>query len=454
MAPAVDELVLPTDVDTATAMLNDPAVLNQWLRAGRFTDLQDRYNELTRPPLAEQITDILDAREAQNGTIANAAKSAMDEWLREHGALTNIVRPDVRPDGPRPAVRNEFARRIEDIGFTNLGDFAKEIWHRNPVANRMPKVREVMNDFSSVEPAFGGALIPESFDNELRVLELEGSIVQPRATTINMNTPTMLFPYVDWTTNAAGAGVYGGWTFHMVGEGQAIPTSETKFGRVKLEVAKQVAGAEVPNELMADASSLDGWIRQSLPAGSAYEKDYLFLNGNGAGQPLGVLNSPALITVSKESGQAASTVLLENVLNIYARVLPSSKGRGAWIANPTTFAQLMTMSIAVGTGGAPVALVNVASSPTPTMLGRPVIETEKVPALGAKGDIGFYDFSYYLVGQRPGSGLESSPHPQFMNDMTVLRHIQRFDGRPWVQAPYTPRNGATLSPFVTLEARA
>jgi len=455
MATDTQELQLPTDVDTATAMLNDPVVLNQWLRAGRFTDLQDRYNELTRPPLAEQITDILDAREAQNGTVHNAAKAAMDEWLREHGALTNVIRPNLggTEEAKAPSVSNKYAKRIEEIGFANLGDFAHEIWHRNPVQNRMPQVREIMNDFSSVEPAFGGALIPESFDSELRVLELESAIVQPRATVINMNTPTMLFPYVDWSSNASGAGVYGGWTFHMVGEGQTIPTSETKFGRVKLEVNKQVAGAEVPNELMADASSLDGWIRQSLPAGAAYEKDYLFLHGNGAGQPLGVLNSPATITVAKESGQADDTIIVENILKMYSRLLPSSKSRAVWMVNPTTFAQLMTLSIPVGTGGAPIALVNIASAPNPTILGRPVIETEKLPALGNEGDVLLADWSYYLVGLRGGSGLESSPHPQFMNDMTVLRYIQRFDGRPWVQSAFTPRNGETLSPFVALGER-
>ena len=39
-------------------------------------------------------------------------------------------------------------------------------------------------------------------------------------------------------------------------------------------------------------------------------------------------------------------------------MLPSSHQRAVWIANQDTFKELMTLSIPVGTGGAPVALVD------------------------------------------------------------------------------------------------
>jgi HK97 family phage major capsid protein len=453
MATDTQELVLPTDVDTATAMLNDPAEIGKWLRAGKFTDIQNRYNELTRPPLADQITDILEAREAANGTVANAAKAAMDEWFKERGANASISRPDLGDrTEKRSIVRNEYAKRIEEIGFTNLGDFAREIWHKNPVKNRTPQISQVMNDFSSVDPSLGGALIPESMDSEIRRLVLEQSIVRRFATTVTMQNPTMLFPYVDWTTNVGST--FGGWVVNRVAEGEEIPASNTKFGRAKLDVTKQAARARVPNELFVDVAALDGFIRTTLPQAQAFAEDVDFLTGDGVGKPLGVLNSPAKVTVTKETNQPNATVQVENILKMYARMLPSSKGRGVWLVNPTTFAQLMTLSIAVGTGGAPVALVNIAASPTPTMLGRPVIETEKVPALGAAGDIGFFDFSYYLIGDRPGSGLESSPHEEFSNDVTVLKMTSRNDGRPWIQSALTPLNGDSLSPFVVLGARA
>ena len=452
MANATDELTLPDSLEKARAMLNDPQEINRWLQARRFTDLQDRYNELERPGLPQQIAEILDAREAANGTVAKNVRETMDQWLAERGM--NIARPQMGGETPKAPVRNVYARKMEEIGFTNLGDFAKEIWHKNTQANRLPRINEVMNAFSSYDPASGGYLIPESMDNEIRSLTLEESIVRSRATVIPMSTPQMLFPFVDWTTNVGST--FGGWTVSRVGEGATITPSTAKFGRVKLDVTKQVAGAEVPNEMFADVSALDGFIRRTLPQAKAFAEDKDFLVGTGVGEPLGVLASTntALITIAKETNQVASTVVIENILKAYARMLPSSKSRAVWVVNPTTMPALQTLSIPVGTGGAPVMLVNLANGPVPTMLGRPIVETEKVPALGSASDISFIDFTYYLIGDRPGSGLESSPHAQFMNDVTVMKLTDRNDGRPWIQSPLTPTNGDTLSPFVTLGARA
>ena len=44
-----------------------------------------------------------------------------------------------------------------------------------------------------------------------------------------------------------------------------------------------------------------------------YGLDDSFISGTGSGMPQGITNSPALITVVKESGQAADTVCCENL---------------------------------------------------------------------------------------------------------------------------------------------
>jgi HK97 family phage major capsid protein len=452
---ATEELTLPDNLDTAQRMLSDVQEIQKWLKAGRFVDLQRRFNELDRPALPQQIADILDAREAQTGVIEDRVTNAMDRWMKDHGAAGgNIRRPDVGGNEHVPVVRNEYARKIEALGFTNFGDFAKEIWHKNTAAERMPEINKIMNAFSSTEPSLGGVLIPETLDTEIRSLTLEESLVRARATVVTMATPTMLFPYVDWTTNVGST--FGGWTVTRVPEGGTITPSTAKFGRTKLSVTKQVAAAEIPNEMFADVGALDGFIRETLPRSMAYAEDTDYLTGDGAGGPLGVLNAAntALLTIAKETGQVAATVDVNNILKIYSRMLPTSKGRAVWLVNPTDFRELETLTIAVGTGGAPIMLMDLHSAPTPTMLGRPVIETEKVPALGSAGDISLIDFTYYLIGDRPGSGLESSPHVQFLNDVTTMKLTARNDGRPWIPSVFTPANGDTLSPFVTLGARA
>lgn len=456
MATPTDELVLPTDRETATAILNDPAEVYRWIQARRLTDLQDRYNDLTAPSLAQQVSDILDAREAQAGTVAQATRAAMDDWFREHGlAGGRIARPGMPVDGPQAAPRNKYSAKMQEIGFANLGDFVREIWHRNQSSDRRPEMQKIMDAaFSSGEAAAGGFLIPESLFDEIHSLQVAASIFRQYATVIDMTSPKMLFPFLDSNTNSATS--FGGWTVTRVEEGGTITPSRPNFGRVKLEVTKQVAGAEVPNEMFADVASLDGYIRTTLPQAMAFAEDYDFFNGSGAGAPLGVLNEAngALITVAAESGQVASTVDVRNVLKMYSRMLPRAKGRAVWFVNPTVMKELWQLSIAVGTGGAPVMLMDARGPGPTTLLGRPVVETEMLPALGSAGQILFADLSHYLIGDRPGGQLESSPHAQFMNDLTEMKLTARNDGRPWVQGVVTPVNGDTLSPFVQLGAVA
>jgi HK97 family phage major capsid protein len=117
--------------------------------------------------------------------------------------------------------------------------------------------------------------------------------------------------------------------------------------------------------------------------------------------------------------------------------------------------ELFTMALSVGTGGSAVYLTNAAGPAPVTILGRPVIVSEKMNTLGTRGDIAFVDLSYYLIGDRQVMQMDASEHVQFVNDMTVFRIISRVDGRPWLQSAITPQyNGPTLSPFVELATRA
>jgi HK97 family phage major capsid protein len=316
----------------------------------------------------------------------------------------------------------------------------------------MARVHEVMNAYSSIDPASAGTLIPETMRAEIMEIALEDSIVRSRATVITLTGGPLSLPFVDQTTNVGS--FFGGMTFAWTAESGTITASEAKFGRVRLDPKKLTGGARVPNELWNDASALNSWLMRSMPQGIAFTEDVAYITGLGVAEPLGVHNSPAVISVTKETNQAADTIVVENVLKIYARMLPQSLGSSVWLANPTTFPQLMQLSIAVGTGGAPVALVDIHASPTMTLLGRPLILTEKVPAVGDAGDLGLYDWGFYLIGDRQAVSLESSEHSRFMNDETELKAILRVDGRPWIQSAMTPKNGDTLSPFVILGARA
>jgi HK97 family phage major capsid protein len=140
---------------------------------------------------------------------------------------------------------------------------------------------------------------------------------------------------------------------------------------------------------------------------------------------------------------------------MFARMLPGSLNRAVWVVPPDSFPQLATMSLSVGTGGSAIWLNNGVSGPPATILGRPVIISEKVPKVGDAKDISFVDFGFYLLGDRQVMSAMSSPHYKFGEDETAYRIIERCDGRPWLNSAITPKNGGdTLSPIVTLAERA
>lgn len=375
----------------------------------------------------------------------------------------------------RGAVYNKFAPgaqfeqqfRAEDR-FTSIGEYCQAIReearpsalaNRKELLQKLDNVRAFQNSFGSEEAGSGGFLIPEIMRSELLQLALESSIVRSRATVIPMSTLSVPIPTVDDTSHVSS--LFGGVTFYWAEESASLTETQASFGQVRLTAKKLAGFFKVPNELLADAPAFSGWFDTRIPQGLAWYEDLAFMTETGAGTPEGFINSPAVATVNKETGQAAGTILWENITKMYARMLPTSLNSAVWICAIDTFPELATMALAVGTGGGPVWIGNMAGgqggkdTPPVTILGRPVIFTEKVPALGTTGDINFVDLSYYLIGDRQQVEVAASEHYAFQNNQTAYRIIERVDGRPWLQTALTPHNGSanTLSAFVQLQSR-
>jgi len=268
-------------------------------------------------------------------------------------------------------------------------------------------------------------------------------------TSLNLALPTIID-----TTHATT--VFGGVRGYWTPESGSYTASEPTFGRVQLTAKKLTAYTSAANELLADSAiSLEALLMRLFPAALAYFEDDAFINGIGGGQPVGIINADALVTVAKETGQAATTIVAENIDKMYSRMLPSSRANAIWLAHPDTLPQIVAMSRSVGTGGSAVMMNSMAGAAPASLYGRPLIISEKCQTLGTAGDIYFVDLSYYVIGDRQSISMAASPHVRFQNDETVWRFTQRVDGRPWIESALTPRNGSnTLSPFVALATRS
>ncbi|MFG2913349.1 phage major capsid protein [Kitasatospora sp. NPDC048298] len=449
---------VPKNSDELAEMLADPGrlapvlankeALGEFINAyaqrqqGDGTDLNRLVAEETQRQLANMLRE-----NGQDGSRDGIKRLNLDPQTRPANMLTSHKQATAyNPKAPGSRIDNEFA---------TAGEFIHAAWHLNNNAELQAKMASLRNSYSSVVPADGGFLVPETLRSQLLQIALEMAVVRSRATVVPMESARVPFPMIDSTTNAGS--VYGGMIAYWGEEGAALTDASPKFGRAELDAKKLTGLSVVPNELLQDSLiSFAALVETLWPQALAFFEDAAFMAGSGVGEPLGFLGAgnSAAIAVTKEAGQASGTILLENVIKMYSRMLPSSLSKAVWIASPEAIPELMTMALSVGTGGSPVMLANVAGPAPVTIFGRPLIISEKAGRLGARSDLAFVDLSYYLVGDRQTMTASSSTDWKFGNDQTAFRIIQRVDGRPWLKSAVTPQNGGpTLSPFVEIEAR-
>jgi HK97 family phage major capsid protein len=447
------DIVIPESPAELEDLLNDSEKMKKiFANKDKFGDLISAYAKVT-----------LDKDQAIATQVREEVQRVTAQFFKDNGA-ENIKRVNLDPGGPRQslAAQKSGIYNAKALGapldeeFDGSAEFARAIWHgRDRDAKLQAKLQRVRNAFTSEVPSEGGFLVPEVLRAELLRVSLETAIVRPRARVVPMETSRVPYPMIDSTTNAGS--VHGGIITYWTEEGGTLQRSNAKFGRILLDAKKHTAYAVVPNELIADSAiSFQQFIDTAFPEAIAFGEDGAFFDGTGVGEPSGFMDAAAMVAITAEVGQPADTIVWENLVKAFSRMLPASLNRAVWIVAPNTFPELATMALSVGTGGSAVWLNNGAAGPPMTILGRPVIISEKARTLGDAGDVNFVDLGYYLIGDRQVMSASSSDHKEFDTDSTAFRFIQRVDGRPWLQSPITPRNNSsdTLSAYVQLAARA
>lgn len=452
--------------DTITAPTT-PAELEEWVRGfdtpeafaatfadGSFQAAINAYATAQNSVMAdlaaqtrEQMQLSLSEMFARNDLPTGTSKARLDFADRARARQTQGF-----------ALNNPHAVGAELNGVTeNPGQFLQAALNTLPQTKDNAELRHKIVAYSEKVPSEGGILVPEEWRSDIMTRSLESATVRPRAVVVPMPTGKLRYPAVDMTTEVGE--VYGGMVFYWMDEGETIVPSDASFAAIKLEANKLAGGALVPNELLKDATALTTWLLTHLPLGIGMFEDLGFLKGNGVGKPLGALhpNNPALLTVGAEIGQPAGTITWNNVLAMFARMLPESYNNAVWIITPDAVPEIFSMALPVGTGGSAVMIgEGQGSQGLPmSLLGRPIIWSRRAPGtLGTKGDISLVDLSKYIIGDTQDVRIDTSIHSNFWTDKTAFRIIERIDGQPMELSPLTPENGGpTLSSFVQLATR-
>jgi HK97 family phage major capsid protein len=309
---------------------------------------------------------------------------------------------------------------------------------------------------SEVDPTGGGFLVQIDFAAAIFMLahDLGRIMGKVNQIPISANANGIKIPGVDETSRATGSR-WGGVASYWVGEGTVAAPSKPKFRIIEFDLKKLMSVMYTTDEMLQDSTAL------TSIAGQAFSEEVMFMTedaiveGTGAGMPLGIFNSPATIVIPKENGQAAGTIVKENVDKMWARLWARSMANSAWYINQDIVPQLQAMNQAVGTGGQVVYMPPGGLSATPysTLYGREVVWTEYSSQLGTPGDIMLADLSQYTLVDKNGIQAATSMHVAFLTDEMVFRITYRVDGKPMWTVPITPFKGLTKSPFIMLAQR-
>ena len=301
-------------------------------------------------------------------------------------------------------------------------------------------------------PSDGGFLVQQDFVTELLKRTYETGILASKVKKIPISTNAngMKINAIDEDSRANGSR-WGGVQTYWEGEADEITASKPKFRQMELSLKKLTGLCYATDELLQDAAALEAVIRQAFAEEFGFKIDDAILSGSGEGEPLGILNSGAIVTVAKEASQT-ETITVENLIKMWNRLWSRSRANAVWYINQELEPYLYTLKI----GDKPVYIPagGLSEKPYGTLFGRPVVPIEQCSAAGEVGDIILADIGQYLLIDKGGIKSASSIHVRFLYDENVFRFIYRVDGKPIWTKPLTPYKGsATVSPFVTLAKR-
>lgn len=301
-------------------------------------------------------------------------------------------------------------------------------------------------------PSDGGFLVQQDFVTELLKRTYETGILASKVKKIPISTNAngMKINAIDEDSRANGSR-WGGVQTYWEGEADEITASKPKFRQMELSLKKLTGLCYATDELLQDAAALEAVIRQAFAEEFGFKIDDAILSGSGEGEPLGILNSGAIVTVAKEASQT-DIITVENLIKMWNRLWSRSRANAVWYINQELEPYLYTLKI----GDKPVYIPagGLSEKPYGTLFGRPVVPIEQCSAAGEVGDIILADIGQYLLIDKGGIKSASSIHVRFLYDENVFRFIYRVDGKPIWTKPLTPYKGsATVSPFVTLAKR-
>ncbi len=367
--------------------------------------------------------------------------AAVNKGLRRYAELLSH---------PRRSRQRELGRDV-DADYC-LTDFLFAVGTGN--IRRLTKVYEAERTKSPLGQASGpsgGYLVPTDLRLDLMADVAEDAQVRPRATVVPMSSSSMILSLPDaGTVQAVGTPPFhGGLKMAWTSEGATRPETEPTWRQVQLKAWDLTGYCLQSNPHFQDSGpGVEAFLRQLFARSISWNEDFAYLQGNGVGQPFGIVNHPASSAVTRQTG---SSFTIQDVGGMSAALLPISWARAIWLVHPTVWPKILLFTAGMWQLNQPI--TEGAGQPHFVLNGQQGFVTEKASTLGTRGDVILFDPLLYVIGDRGAVEIVASEHEPtaFLNNQQVWRVTYRGDGQPWFSKTITLQNASTaVSPYVIL----
>ena len=370
---------------------------------------------------------------------------------QEMDARDKMSRPQRNPIKPE-LINDDMQNRFPGLPPPQMrfSDFGEQLRAIMTASNGTGQVDARLNyraptGMNEANPSDGGFLVQTDFASGILQRVFEGSPLLSRVRRIPIGPNSNGIKLNAFAETSRVSSILGGIVPYWVGEGYDKTETMPQFRQIELSLKKLCCLWYATDEVLQDATALASIAERGFAEAIDVELERVIIRGTGAGQPLGILNSPALISVTR--AQVGNTISATDVIAMYARFRGNN---GVWIASRSIIPQLLAISlndnllyISETTG--------LRDAPSGTLFGYPVLFVENCSALGTVGDLVLASPDDYLLATKGGVQMASSIHVKFVSDQSTFRAVIRVDGQPWDNSALTPKdNSNSVSPFVAL----
>ena len=275
--------------------------------------------------------------------------------------------------------------------------------------------RNVKNVLSEGIASDGGYLVPEEYDSRLIEGLEEENIFRRLGTTITTSGERKI--------NIAGAKPAAAW----IDEGEELTFGDAKFDQINLDAHKLHVAVKVTEELLYDnAFGLENYLLRQFSIALANAEEDAFLNGDGAGKPLGIFAEEGGAQVGVTAASATDITADEIINLVYALKRPYRK-KAKFIMNDQTIAVLRKLK---DENGQYLWQPSLQAGEPDRLFGYEVMTSAYVPMIAAgKPVIAFGDFSYYNIGDRGVRSFAELKELFAGNGMVGFVAKERVDGK-------------------------